>query len=76
VRELRRTPTQPNERWAMDFMHDVLKDGRAVRVFTLVDGCTRECVALHAAPGFKGSDVAEFLSAAGRLHPVISIRSR
>jgi len=66
VRETRKVPTQPNERWAMDFMHDVLKNGRAIRVFTLVDVCTRECVVLHAAAGFKGSDVAEFLSAAGR----------
>ena len=66
VRETRTAPTQPNARWAMDFMHDVLKNGRAIRVFTLVDVYTRECVALHAAAGFKGSDVAEFLSAAGR----------
>jgi len=64
--ETRTVPTQPNARWAMDFMHDVLKDGRAIRVFTLVDVYRRECVALHAATGFKGSDVAEFLSAAGR----------
>ena len=66
VRETRTVPTQPNERWAMDFMHDMLKNGRAIRVFTLVDVCTRECVALHAAAGFKGGDVANLLSAAGR----------
>ena len=90
VRETRSVPTAPNERWAMDVMHDVLKNGRAIRVFTLVDVCTRECVALHAAAGFKGSDVAEFLSAAGRqrgklpeivqcdndLHPLSRVDSR
>ncbi len=65
LRATRTVPPQPNERLEMDFMHDVLKDGRAIRVFTLVDACTRECVALHEAGGFKGSDVAAFLSAAG-----------
>jgi putative transposase len=65
LRATRTVPAQPNERWAMDFKHDVLKEGRAIRVFTLVDVCTRECVGLHVAVGFKGSDVAAFLSAAG-----------
>jgi putative transposase len=44
--------TQPNERWAMDFMHDVLATGQHVRVFTLVDVYTRECVALEVARSF------------------------
>ena len=45
--------TRPNEPWAMAFMHDVLQNGRAIRVFTIVDGCTRECVALHAVVGSR-----------------------
>jgi putative transposase len=64
-----RTPhpvvTRPNERWAMDFMHDVLADGRRIRVFTLVDVFTRECVALEAASRFRGTDVARLLSDVG-----------
>jgi putative transposase len=35
-------PTHPNERWSMDFMADTLGDGRAIRLFTLVDDCSRE----------------------------------
>ncbi|MCC6771187.1 MAG: transposase [Gemmatimonadaceae bacterium] len=65
LRAPRTMPTQPNERWAMDFMHDVLQNGRAIRVFAPVDECTRECVALRAAVGFKVSDVAAFLFTAG-----------
>ncbi len=65
LRETRTVPTQPKERWAMDFMHPVQQNGRAIRVFTRVDMCTRECVVLHAAVDFKGTDVAAFLSAAG-----------
>lgn len=57
--------TQPNQRWAMDFMHDTLAGGRAIRVFTLVDVCTRECVALHVAKQFRGTDIAQLLSEAG-----------
>lgn len=58
-----RTPvTQPNQRWAMDFMHDVLSGGRTCRIFTLVDVYTRECLALVAAPQFTGTDVAAILS--------------
>jgi putative transposase len=58
--------TAPNQRWAMDFMHDTLASGRSIRLFTLVDVCTRECLALVAAPRFQGTDVAELLTAAGR----------
>jgi putative transposase len=35
-------PTRANERWSMDFMRDTLADGRAIRLFTLLDDCTRE----------------------------------
>ncbi len=56
------TASQPNERWAMDFMQDVLADGRTFRVFTLVDTYTRECLALEARPRFRGGEVAAILS--------------
>jgi putative transposase len=75
VRELRAVVTRPHERWAMDFMHDVLSTGRPVRVFTLVDVYTRECVALEVARSFSGSDVARILAEAGercgRLPPIV-----
>lgn len=48
----------------MGFTHDMPKDRPAIRVFALVDLCTRECIVLHGAGRFKGSDVATFLSAA------------
>lgn len=56
----------PNTRWAMDFMHDTLPDRSLIRIFTLVDVCTRECVALHVARSFSGTDVAAFLAQAGQ----------
>jgi putative transposase len=45
--------------------HDVLATSEAVRVFTLVDVYTRECVALEVARSFGGADVARLLSDAG-----------
>jgi putative transposase len=53
---------RPNERWAMDFMHDALFDGRTFRVLTVIDMFTRECLALEARRSFKGEDVAHVLS--------------
>jgi putative transposase len=40
-------PLKPNERWSMDFVSDALSTGRRIRIFTLVDCYTRECLALH-----------------------------
>ncbi len=45
----------------MDFMHDALADGRLVRVLTLIDTYTRECLALIAQPRFTGEHVASVL---------------
>jgi putative transposase len=50
-----------NQRWSMDFMSDALFDGRRLRIFTLVDEFTRECLALRAGQGFGGDDVVRVL---------------
>jgi putative transposase len=63
--------TGPNQRWAMDFMHDVLVTGAKVRVFTLVDVWRRECVALRVACKFTGSDVAAILAEVQRERGVL-----
>jgi len=50
VRERASEPrlTGPNQEWAMDFVVDGLATGRMVRILTVVDAYTRECVALEA----------------------------
>jgi len=53
-----------NERWSMDFVHDSLVDGRKFRVLTLVDTCTRECLALLADRSLTGRHVAAALDQA------------
>src|ERR1039458_9517474 len=36
-----------NEKWSMDFVAQRLPDGRWIRVLTVVDQFTRECLTLH-----------------------------
>ncbi len=45
----------------MDFMHDELMDGRRMRVLTVIDVFTRECLVLEARRRFRGTDVAMIL---------------
>jgi len=70
-------PSKVNQRWKMDFVHDTLSRGRTIRVLAVIDVFSRECVALRAASGFRGEDVAKVLSEAkaerGTLPPVISV---
>jgi putative transposase len=65
VRQERMAAERPNQIWAMDFVHDTLLEGGSVRVLTLLDVCTRECIALPAAKSFRGEDVVRILSEAG-----------
>jgi putative transposase len=37
----------PNQRWWVDFEHDVLADGRRFRAFTIVDDFNRESPAIE-----------------------------
>jgi putative transposase len=48
----------------MDFMHDTLANGETIRVLTVVDLCTRECIALQAAKKFSATDVVTILQVA------------
>jgi len=47
-------PLLPNERWSLDFVSDQFTDGRRFRVLTVVDDCTRECLALLADTSLSG----------------------
>ncbi len=64
-------PMLPNDRWSLYFVSDQLTDGRRFRVLTVVDDCTRECLALVADTSLSGLRVARELKAliAGRGRP-------
>ena len=55
-------PMMPNQRWSLDFVSDQLTDGRRFRIMTVVDDCTRECLALIADTSLSGARVARELA--------------
>ena len=54
-------PIAPNDRWSLDFVSDQLTDGLRFRILTVVDDCTRECLALVADASLSGTRVAREL---------------
>jgi putative transposase len=40
-------PTEINQVWSMDFMHDQLQDGKSFRLFNLIDDFNREALAIE-----------------------------
>ena len=65
ARVTRPAASEPNERWCMDFVSDSLADGRRLRLLTVVDTCTRECLAIEVGGSLRGSDVAGALTRLG-----------
>ncbi len=54
-------PTQPNERWSMDFMSDTLATGRTFRTLNIVDDASRECLAIEVDHGLASLRVIRVL---------------
>lgn len=61
-----RSPLQkldkPNARWSLDFVSDALSNGRRIRILTIVDDFTRECLKLVTDTSLNGVRVARELS--------------
>ena len=60
-------------RWATVSIHDQMADRSAIRVLSVIDCFTRECVALVPARTFRGDDVARALSDAGSARPLPAV---
>lgn len=54
--------TRPNQRWSMDFVHDVLSDGRRFRCFNLVDDFTHECILIKVDRSLKSEKLVAALN--------------
>jgi putative transposase len=57
LRDDRRNATQPNETWAMDFVHDQLAMGRKIRILTVVDTFSRYAPAIDPRFSYRAEDV-------------------
>jgi putative transposase len=55
------TPSRINERWSLDFLLDILEDGRRVRLLAVVDDFTRACLAIEVDTSIGGRRVVEVL---------------
>ena len=42
--------TAANQAWALDFVHDAVESGRTIRVLSVGDAYTRECLLLKSTP--------------------------
>ncbi len=55
--------TSANHEWALDFVHDAVECGRTIRVLSVVDAYTRECLALEVDTSFASRRVTRVLDA-------------
>ena len=53
--------TAANQEWALDFVHDAVECGRSIRVLSVVDAYTRECLALEVDTSFASRRVTRVL---------------
>jgi putative transposase len=61
LRDDRKEATQPNETWAMDFVHDQLATGNRIRVLTVVDLFSRYSPVLDPRFSYRAEDVVQTL---------------
>jgi putative transposase len=55
--------TSANQEWGLDFVHDAVECGRTIRVLSVVDAFTRECLALEVDTSFASRRVTRALEA-------------
>jgi putative transposase len=53
--------TAANQEWGLDFVHDAVECGRSIRVLSVVDAYTRECLALEVDTSFASRRVTRVL---------------
>lgn len=59
---IRLRPMHRDHVWAYDFVQDRTRDGRRIRMLTIVDEFTRECLAIDVGRSLKSDDVLERLA--------------
>ncbi len=73
---IRLEPEHKNHVWTYDFVHERTHDGRAIRILTVVDEYSRECLALEVQRKLNHQDVLRVLSRLFVMHgPPEHIRS-
>ena len=60
-------PSAPGQRGSMDFVHDILTDGRRIRMLTVVDDYSRESLAIEVDTSLTGQRVSRVLDGLRRV---------
>ncbi|MCW1975690.1 UNVERIFIED_ORG: transposase InsO family protein [Pantoea agglomerans] len=60
----------PNHVWGMDFVSDALFDGRRLRLLTIIDLYTRECLGICVGQNLRSTEVAEMLNTIALRRPL------
>lgn len=58
----RRQAERPNHVWSIDFIFDRTENGRPLKILSVVDESTRECIALEVNRKFTGDHLVELLT--------------
>jgi putative transposase len=67
---IRLRPTHPKHVWSYDFAHYATDDGRPLKLLTLIDECTRGCLAIRVGRCLRSLEVIETLSDAMLSHGI------
>jgi transposase InsO family protein len=59
---IRLRPQYKDHVWSYDFVHERTHDGRALKILTIMDEYTRECLSIHVSRKMTSQDVIEQLS--------------
>jgi putative transposase len=70
IRRVVVTPSGPNQRWSIDFMHDYTASRRTLKVLTMVDDYSKRCPHLETAYSIDGRHVVRVLEALARRQPL------
>ena len=54
-------PSRPGERWSLDFVFDRTEDGHRLKILTIVDDCSKECLWLEVETALGGESIARIL---------------
>jgi len=66
----RRRAERANHVWSFDFCHDRTADGRALKIFSVIDEFTRECLTIEVERRMTGTDVVRILESLMALYGV------
>ena len=64
----RKRPERIDHVWSFDFCHDRTRDGKSLKIFSVIDEYTRRCLAIRVSRRLTGSDVIATLKALIKLN--------